>query len=151
MTQVLIIGYGNTLRSDDGAGQRVAEAIQQWDLPGVRSLPVHQLTPDLAADLADVDRVIFVDAVSFDPASTMEISLHPLTTIDSSSPLGHACDPRSLLALTQRLYDKTPAAYGLWIPAETFAFGEMLSSVTQTGIEIALAKIKEMLCITLTA
>ena len=34
----LVIGYGNTLRSDDGAGVRVAEAIAAWNLRGVTSL-----------------------------------------------------------------------------------------------------------------
>jgi len=32
----LIIGYGNTLRGDDGAGPRVAEAVAGWGLPNVR-------------------------------------------------------------------------------------------------------------------
>ncbi len=45
MTKVLVIGYGNTLRSDDGAGKRVAELVAEWQLLNVRSLLVHQLTP----------------------------------------------------------------------------------------------------------
>jgi Ni,Fe-hydrogenase maturation factor len=41
----LVIGYGNTIRSDDGAGQAVAEALATHALPGVRTQTVHQLTP----------------------------------------------------------------------------------------------------------
>ncbi|MGF1587982.1 MAG: hydrogenase maturation protease [Pleurocapsa sp.] len=59
----LVIGYGNTLRSDDGAGQSAANQIAAWGLPNVRSLAVHQLTPELAEDIANADTVIFVDAV----------------------------------------------------------------------------------------
>jgi hydrogenase maturation protease len=60
--QVVVIGYGNTLRSDDGAGQQVATLVEDWQLPQVRSLAVHQLTPELAAELATAQMVIFVDA-----------------------------------------------------------------------------------------
>lgn len=65
----LIIGYGNTLRQDDGVGYRMAETIDRWDLPGVISRSVHQLTPDLAAELASVQRAIFIDAFPWDPTS----------------------------------------------------------------------------------
>ncbi len=34
---VLVIGYGNTLRSDDGVGQRVATLVEEWELPYIRS------------------------------------------------------------------------------------------------------------------
>ena len=32
---VLVIGYGNTLRQDDGVGPKTAEAIAALNLPGV--------------------------------------------------------------------------------------------------------------------
>lgn len=58
----LVIGYGNELRGDDGVGPKVAEAVEAWKLAGVSVLALRQLTPELAADLAVVRRVIFVDA-----------------------------------------------------------------------------------------
>jgi Ni,Fe-hydrogenase maturation factor len=30
-----VIGYGNTLRSDDGVGQIIAKQIARWNLPNV--------------------------------------------------------------------------------------------------------------------
>jgi Ni,Fe-hydrogenase maturation factor len=62
MTEILIIGYGNTLRGDDGAGQRVAEMVSEWGLDEVRSLSVHQLTPELAEPISTAKLAIFVDA-----------------------------------------------------------------------------------------
>ena len=44
----LVIGYGNTLRGDDGVGPRVAEAIEKLNLPGVRTLVCQQLSPEHA-------------------------------------------------------------------------------------------------------
>jgi len=58
----LIIGYGNTLRGDDGAGPRVAEVVAGWSLPNVRAISAAQLTPELAEALAGAEVVIFVDA-----------------------------------------------------------------------------------------
>ena len=59
---ILVIGYGNDLRSDDAVGQKVANAIAAWKLPQVTSLCVHQLTPELASFLATAELAIFIDA-----------------------------------------------------------------------------------------
>jgi Ni,Fe-hydrogenase maturation factor len=61
--RVLVIGYGNTLRRDDGVGVRVAEAVAADPrFAHVRVLAVHQLTPELALDIGSASLVIFVDA-----------------------------------------------------------------------------------------
>ena len=60
---ILVIGYGNELRGDDGIGPRVAEAVAARNHPGVRVRIVCQLVPELAAELAEARTVIFVDAL----------------------------------------------------------------------------------------
>jgi Ni,Fe-hydrogenase maturation factor len=57
-----VIGYGNTLRTDDGVGPYVATAVASWGLPGVVSVGVHQLTPELSELLASAELAVFVDA-----------------------------------------------------------------------------------------
>lgn len=69
--RVIAIGYGNTLRSDDGAGQKVAEILASWHLPQMRSISVHQLTPELAALLAEVELAIFVDVYQVEAQSQL--------------------------------------------------------------------------------
>ncbi len=59
---VLVIGYGNTLRGDDGVGQLVAVAVSKWQLPGVIALERHQLTAELAEPLSRAAIAIFVDS-----------------------------------------------------------------------------------------
>ncbi len=150
--QILILGYGNTLRSDDGAGQIVADTVATWDLPQVRSLSVHQLTPELAEPLSQAQRAIFVDAY---PAAAVQVQvLQPPATrtenLEGALPspgltVGHAADPRSLLALTQQVYGVAPASWLFLIPAVNFEFGEQLSSVTQQGITWALAEIQHLI------
>lgn len=139
--RTLAIGYGNTLRSDDGAGRVVAEAIADLSLPGMRSRSVHQLTPDLAAEIAEVDRVFFIDAVLWQWETPPKVQIQTLTPQVQNSSLGHHCDPRSLLGLSASLYDRLPRAEWILIPALNFAFGETLSDVTQRAIVVAIEEI----------
>lgn len=141
LSHSLVIGYGNPLRGDDGVGQRVAETVAQWQVETVEVIAVHQLTPDLAASIAQVQRVIFVDAIpTSDPTATLHIQ--PLTPEATQSWSGHHAHPRSLLALTEALYGATPAAYWLLIPAIDVGFGETLSATAQAGVEQALVVIQ---------
>lgn len=71
LDRVIVIGYGNTLRSDDGAGQKVAEILASWHLPQVRSISVHQLTPELAAPIAEAELAIFVDVYQVEVTSEL--------------------------------------------------------------------------------
>ena len=50
---LVVIGYGNELRGDDGAGPRVARAVAAHNLPGVQIITAHQLTPEMADGLAE--------------------------------------------------------------------------------------------------
>jgi len=58
-----VVGVGNELRGEDGAGPHVALAIQQSRLRGVRVLITQQLAPELAESVSQAEEVIFVDAV----------------------------------------------------------------------------------------
>ncbi|WP_239121578.1 MULTISPECIES: hydrogenase maturation protease [Spirulina sp. CCY15215] len=145
--RTLAIGYGNTLRGDDGAGQAVAEAIAALSLPEVRVRSLHQLTPDLAADIAEVDRVFFIDAILWGEEISPRVRIHGLTPQEQNSSLGHYCEPRSLLAWSELLYDRLPSAYWVLIPGLNFAFGETFSDVTQGGIAVAIAAIHRF-CLT---
>jgi hydrogenase maturation protease len=139
----LVIGYGNTLRNDDGAGQIVAEKVANWELTNLRVVAVHQLTPELAADIAEVEQVIFVDAY---PASNNQtIKTYSLETLSQITIRSHTNDPRVLLSLTQTLYNCCPQAWLITIPGENFNLGECLSPMTQNGITNALTQIKSLL------
>ncbi len=141
----LVIGYGNSLRGDDGAGQRVAELVNDWQLDRVRSLSLHQLTPELAADIAEAETVIFVDATSPTEEPSTQIQVVPIQAKETPTHWAHFQDPRSLLALTQRVYGTVPPSWWILIPAVDFEFGEQFSAITQQGIIDALIQIKELI------
>jgi hydrogenase maturation protease len=141
----LVIGYGNSLRSDDGAGQIVANQIAAWNLPNLRSLAVHQLTPELVEDLANADIVIFIDAVISSRQNSEKIEIKTLESDRNYSNLGHIENPRSLLYLSKIVYRKLPKAYWIFIPAINFDFGEEISSLTQQGITQAIEAIEQII------
>lgn len=143
MTNVVAIGYGNDLRSDDGIGQTVANRLQ---LPNVKSLAVHQLTPELAEILASADLAIFIDACLANESS--EVQVRSLCPEFCGIITGHIADPRSLLALTQVLYGYCPIAWWVLVPGENFAIGDRLSATAQQGIAIALEKIAQIIHLT---
>ncbi|HZW30616.1 MAG TPA: hydrogenase maturation protease, partial [Isosphaeraceae bacterium] len=141
--RVLVIGYGNTLRTDDGVGRRVAMAVASWELPGMRSIAVHQLTPELAEPLANAELAIFVDARFADGEETVEV--HRLEPSASRGGLGHVSDPRSLLALARAIYGGSPRTWLVMVPAADLSLGEGLSSTAARGAEVALARIATLI------
>jgi hypothetical protein len=59
--------------------------------------------------------------------------------------LGHAGDPRALLALVEALYGRRPPAWWITVPATSFEFGEGLSPATARRIAEALAAIERVI------
>jgi hydrogenase maturation protease len=143
--QILVIGYGNTLRGDDGVGYQIGETIADWQIPQVRSIAIHQLLPELAIAMADVDIVVFIDAIASINSLTQNINITPLPPDSDVTFSTHIITPQLLLSLTQRLYSKTPDAYLLTIPAIDFTLGNTLSPITSTGQKLALDFLKRWL------
>jgi hydrogenase maturation protease len=139
--KTLIIGYGNTLRRDDGIGQILAQDIAELYWPNCQTLSVHQLTPELAAAITAVERVIFIDAYIADAASNPPLRIEKVEATEPTAGFGHRSDPGELLALTQILYNKTVLAWQVLIPAIDITLGETLSPPTEQARTTALAAI----------
>jgi len=132
---MLIIGYGNTLRGDDGAGAIAAEALTHVAGVDADVHVLHQLLPELAVPLASTDFAIFIDAaVDVDPSLPVRVQeIFPAS--DSTARDTHFTTPAGLLALTRDLYGACPRALLYSIPAENFAFGAPLSERAKFGVE----------------
>ena len=138
----LVIGYGNSLRSDDGVGQIVATTVATWGMANVRSLAVHQLTPELSEELKSARYAIFVDAYRASEEGAL-VQVCPIEAVETGNfLLGHTSEPRSLLALTQAVYSYSPQAWLIKIPTVNFELGEHLSPIAQQGLTAALSEIR---------
>jgi hydrogenase maturation protease len=140
-TDLLVIGYGNTLRSDDGVGVRVAEAVEALQLPGVRTLVCQQLSPEHAEPVSQTERVVFVDAAVDAPR---EVQFRELVPGDTTQLMAHAADPRTMLALARDVFGHAPQAWWLTIPVVNLEFGEELSPEAQRGFAEAVERIQSL-------
>ncbi|MDR3765054.1 MAG: hydrogenase maturation protease [Acidobacteriota bacterium] len=105
MTRILVLGYGNTLRGDDALGPRAVERLRPLVFPA-ETLACHQLIPELAAQLAEYDAAIFVDAAAAGEPGTVHVRrLLPETQTAS---LTHHVSPATLLAMAHELYGRAP-------------------------------------------
>jgi hydrogenase maturation protease len=139
LAKIMVLGYGNTLRSDDGVGPLVAETIAGLHLVGVETLVAGLLTPELADPISRVKTVVFVDASVDAPR---DVQLRPCAPAESSQIMAHAADPKTMLALARDVYGHAPDAYLLTIPVENLAIGEELTPFAKAGMARAIELIQ---------
>ena len=108
--------------------------------PELRVVRVHQLTPELAPDLAGMAHVIFADADGQAVAATLE----PLADDSHASALTHSLSPATLIGMAQRLYGFAGTAYLCRLPARDFAIGAPLSARADAGIQEAARLIESL-------
>ena len=135
---LLVIGYGNELRGDDGVGPKVAATVAGWNLDGVHAIVCPLLTPELADAISQARIAVFVDAAVDAPH---EVQLRQLEPNDSSQIIAHAADPRTMLALARDVFGHAPQAWWLTIPATQMDFSRKLSPETQRGFAEAIQKL----------
>ena len=124
--KMLVIGYGNPGRLDDGLGPAFAEQIQALQLPDVHVESNYQLNIEDAELISKFDLVVFADA-SVDADEPFDFRpMHPTPPIVGFS--SHSITAESLLGLAGELFDAALPAYAMAIRGYNFnEFGESLS------------------------
>lgn len=131
---VLVIGYGNTLRTDDGLGWYAAERLADDPrLDGATVIGRHQLTPELALDVSRAALVVFVDANVGPPPGTLTIETVP-TAGNSATAWSHQLTPSSLVALARELYGRAPEVILVSVGVASLDHGDRLSSVVEAAL-----------------
>lgn len=149
MPHTLIVGYGNPLRGDDGIGIRAAELLADRGgvspplTDDVEVIACHQLNIELAALIADVDRLILIDASVFgEPGAVHEQILTPM--IPESNSLSHHLDAGGLLAVAQMLYGHAPHTTLFTISGSAFDYAETFSPPVATALPKLVARIRDL-------
>lgn len=135
----LVIGFGNPLAGDDAAGPEAAVRLD--GRAGVVVKIVHQLTPDLAADVAAANRVIFVDAAS----GGRVVCSAPIAPVENAPAFTHALGPQAVLSLARDVYGRIPPAFLVTLPGRQFSLGSSLSPQTRRAIPAALRAVRRLL------
>lgn len=138
-----IIGYGNTLRSDDGFGCTVVDLLEERDLlKNAGYITEQQLLPEMAESLQGARLAVFLDASMAEKAGVL--SIERLEPEPAAGSLSHHMNPAGLLALTQSLYGIAPAAYLVSAGANHFEFGETLSEPLEAMLPVAAAVVEAL-------
>jgi hydrogenase maturation protease len=143
LNETLVIGYGNPLRGDDGAGPRAAAAVAAWELKGVTVMTSHQVLPEMAEAVSLARAVVFIDATV--GRENAEVDCRPIEPRPTPTVVPHIASPGALLALADFVYGRRPPAWWITIPAVEFGFVEGLSARAQRGLETALVHARKLL------
>jgi len=139
---VLVVGYGNPLRSDDGVGPAVAEALAADPrLAGAEIRAEHQLTPELALDASRASLLVLVDAAEDLAPGAIEVRRIETGlagrgfTQEAGPPLTHHMDPSGILSLSRELFGAAPSSVVLiGIGASVLEVGETLSPLVAATV-----------------
>lgn len=153
---VLILGFGNLDRQDDGVAWYIlSELMQRHGLQKPTTIDIDeyspekdihflfqlQLVPELADDLYQYDQAVFIDAHTGSVLS--EINMAEISPEYQHSPLTHHLTAPSLLSITSQIYHKFPKSILISVRGYQFNFSQELSSFTMALIPLTVTKIEE--------
>ena len=140
---ILLIGFGNPGRLDDGLGPAAADAVEKMGLPDVVVDSDYQLMVEDAATVAQYETVIFVDAAAGGREPFSFTRVEPLAEISFSS---HSVEPRAVMGLAHKFFGAKTEAYLLGIRGCRFnEFGYGLSEQAGRNLDAALVFLAEIL------
>jgi len=143
MARVLIIGYGNPLRSDDGLGWHAAvQLFRNSASRDVEVLPCHQLTPDLAEAVSRADTVLFLDSTH--EGGPGELRCREINPVEGSASFSHHLSPQVVLGIARDLYGAYPHAWLLTVCGGCFEAGEELSAEVAHRLPDLRARVREL-------
>jgi hydrogenase maturation protease len=142
MERIVVLGYGNTLRGDDGVGHEVVRRLGQRAIPGVEACSPQQLLPEHALLLAGAKAAIFVDARVDSGGEPVQI--HELRP--GAEPWGtHLGGPANLLALVVRLHRDCPRSWLVTVAGQSFGLGEMLTAKAAENVVRAVESVERLI------
>ena len=149
MPRVLIIGYGNPLKSDDGLGWHAAHELSRHaSSPEVKVIYSHQLTPEMAEEVSHAELAIFIDARQGGTPGEVNCVAVSQGEGEQQPPLGsgtHDISPRVILELAGKLYGNSPLAYLLTVSGEDFDDGESLSQAVASALPNVIAVARNLI------
>jgi hydrogenase maturation protease len=133
--RILVLGYGNPGRGDDGLGPELARRLEDAAPAGVSTDSDYQLNIEDAVDLARHDIVLFADA---DVEGVEPFYFRRVSAASEIAFTSHSVSPASILAICEDDFGASPAAWLLGIRGYDFDFEEGLSAKAAENLEKAL-------------
>ncbi len=135
--RLVVFGWGNDARGDDGLGPLLLERIARENLPDVATIEDFQLQIEHALDLDGAELALFLDAGKDTPAPFVFREIEASRDASFST---HALSPEAVLDVFARSLKRTPPpSFVLCVRGESFGLGESLSEKARERLEEAWA------------
>jgi hydrogenase maturation protease len=143
---ILVYGYGNPGRQDDGAGVMLSEKLEKWildlQLESVQTDSNYQLNLEDAATVSNYDVVIFADASREDLVDFRLDRLEPSDKVEFTM---HAVAPAFILHLCREIFKHEPEAYLLHIRGYEWEFMGSMTDRAEKNLSGALHFIQDFI------
>lgn len=143
-SKILIIGYGNPGRQDDGLGIMLVDELNDWAMESkldfVYTDSNYQLNLEDAATIADFDAVIFADASRADIKDFLLEKLEPSAAVDFTM---HSVSPAFVLHICEQIFQHRPQAFLLHIRGYEWEFMAEPSAAALENLNNAMAFMKD--------
>jgi len=144
--KVLVYGYGNPGRQDDGLGIALVEKLEEWAVQ--QSLDQIEFENNYQLNIEDAEAISGKDLVIFADASEEEIDDFCLSEVDGKGKLAfttHSASPGYILKLCEELFQKTPRVLLIHIKGYEWDFKEGISVRGMENLERAFGALKGFL------
>jgi len=156
MKKILLLGYGNPDRGDDGVAwhvlktlfsERGKNSIDLFDLevnPLTENIDAwfnFQLLPEIADLIVRYDQAVFIDAHTGDIKN--DLNFGKIKPAYQNAPFTHHMTPASLLAVAESIHGVFPESWLLSVRGYSFEFDHQLTAKTLTLCEKAVELINQ--------
>ena len=136
--KVVLVGFGNEFRKDDGLGLKLLDLIED---ERIKKIKVQELSYSLIDDIKDFDIVIFIDA----SIEGNDLNFKKIERKEVFSPLTHHVPPEELLIWAEFINKRPYDFYLLSIRGYDFDFGENLSEKARENLQKGLKFLRNFL------
>ena len=142
MRKLLLFGYGNPGRGDDGLGPELIARISNFNFAHVTCQNDMQLQVEHVTDLSECDHVLFIDA---DMSCAEPFEFCEISAIMDESYTSHAMHPAALLHAYRQVYKQNaPPAFLLRIRGYAFELGDNIGEQAMHNLQQALKLVHQV-------
>ncbi len=137
MGNILLFGYGNTLRGDDGVGPEAVSRLEHRlaaEQLAVECRVAHQLLPEDAEAISETDTVIFIDAREGKAPGVIDVRKISPDQRPAGGKNYHLITPSVLLWLAGECFGHAPDAYLYTLSGTCFGYRQGLSPAVEAAL-----------------
>lgn len=130
MLKLLVIGYGNPMREDDGIGWHLARFLEEKNEDDtVHIIQSHQLMPEYSEEVSKAKKVLFIDCKEGPEVGKIDFKkIEPAYYDAENKSTFHHMSIEGILSVAGTLYKHMPEAWVFTVESNQFGHNEWCST-----------------------